>query len=134
MFVYKMTVRPEGDLFPLHQFVRNDPVNTGRGGGSFYLVKAVGTWLCLILSIYFDAKFAWRIIFFHLCYLRARYRFWKLSASVCPTEVSEIFVLFHVGPKRRNCTFARSASAVDAISMGSGEFHGRSALIHHVLN
>jgi hypothetical protein len=44
------------------------------------------------------------------------------------------FMLFHVGPKLRNCTTARSASAVNAIGRVSGEFHGRSALIHHVLD
>jgi len=63
-------------------------------GNTFSLVSVVGTWICLILSNYFDAKFAWNIIFFLLCHLRARYPFWKLSASVCRTEVTEILCCF----------------------------------------
>jgi hypothetical protein len=89
--------------------------------------------MCVILSTYFDAKFAWSITFLPLCPSRERYCFWKLSAFVCRNEISEILHCFML-TLNVAAVLLLDVSVINAIGWGSDVFHGKSALIQHVFN
>jgi hypothetical protein len=74
----------------------------------------------IFLSNYFDAKFAWSIIFLLLCHLRARHPFRKMSASVCWTEITEILCCFMLPLYVATVLLQDNRLVVHAIGRGMG--------------